>query len=95
VVLPVVLPLYVMLNLPAEFLRQVPHILMPMPVSGTYRLGNRLGTYYGIFFGNIYVAFSWSDYFTSFLGRLGMHIPDYLTCSYTEARKAFLIRLRK
>ncbi|WP_312300840.1 APC family permease [Chryseobacterium sp.] len=39
-------------------------------------------------FGNIYVAFSWSDYFTSFLGRLGMHIPDYLTCSYTEARKA-------
>ena len=41
-------------------------------------------------FGNIYVAFSWSDYFTSFLHRLGMHIPDYLTCSYTEARKAFM-----
>ncbi|MDQ1096511.1 MULTISPECIES: APC family permease [Chryseobacterium] len=41
-------------------------------------------------FGNIYVAFSWSDYFTSFLERLGMHIPDYLTCSYTEARKAFM-----
>lgn len=40
-------------------------------------------------FGNIYVAFSWSDYFTSFLERLGMHIPDYLTCSYTEAKKAF------
>ncbi len=41
-------------------------------------------------FGNIYVAFSWSDYFTSFIGRLGLHIPDYFTCSYTEAKKAFL-----
>lgn len=41
-------------------------------------------------FGNIYVAFSWSDYFTSFLGRIGVHIPDYFTCSYTEAKKAFL-----
>lgn len=41
-------------------------------------------------FGNIYVAFSWSDYFTSFMGRIGIHIPDYLTCSYTEAKKAFL-----
>lgn len=40
-------------------------------------------------FGNIYVAFSWSDYFTSFMERIGIHIPDYLTCSYTEARKAF------
>lgn len=41
-------------------------------------------------FGNIYVAFSWSDYFTSFMERIGIHIPDYLTCSYTEAKKAFL-----
>ena len=41
-------------------------------------------------FGNIYVAFSWSDYFTSFMGRIGVHIPDYFTCSYTEAKKAFL-----
>ena len=41
-------------------------------------------------FGNIYVAFSWSDYFTSFLGRIGMHIPEYLTCSYPEAKKAFM-----
>lgn len=39
-------------------------------------------------FGNIYVAFSWSDYFTSFLSRIGIHIPEYLTCSYTEAKKA-------
>lgn len=41
-------------------------------------------------FGNIYVAFSWSDYFTSFLERLGMHLPEYLTTSYPEAKKAFL-----
>lgn len=41
-------------------------------------------------FGNIYVAFSWSDYFTSFLSRIGIHIPDYLTCSYSEAHKAIL-----
>lgn len=40
-------------------------------------------------FGNIYVAFSWSDYFTSFMGRVGVHIPEYLTCSYPEAKKAF------
>jgi basic amino acid/polyamine antiporter, APA family len=38
--------------------------------------------------GNIYVAFSWSDYFTSFLDKVGMHVPDYLTCSYKEAQKA-------
>lgn len=38
--------------------------------------------------GNIYVAFSWSDYFTSFLSKLNIHIPDYLTCSYREAQKA-------
>lgn len=41
-------------------------------------------------FGNIYVAFSWSDYFTSFIERLGFHIPDYLSTSYPEAKKAFL-----
>jgi basic amino acid/polyamine antiporter, APA family len=40
--------------------------------------------------GNIYVAFSWSDYFTSFLHRINVHIPDYLTCSYQEAKKAVL-----
>jgi APA family basic amino acid/polyamine antiporter len=40
--------------------------------------------------GNIYVAFSWSDYFTSFLQKLNIHIPDYLTCSYAEAHKAVL-----
>lgn len=40
--------------------------------------------------GNIYVAFSWSDYFTSFLHRIGIHLPDYLATSYAEAKKAFL-----
>ena len=40
--------------------------------------------------GNIYVAFSWSDYFTSFLHRLNIHIPDYLASSYLEAKKAVL-----
>jgi len=38
--------------------------------------------------GNIYVAFSWSDYFTSLMHRIGIHIPDYLATSYYEARKA-------
>lgn len=40
--------------------------------------------------GNIYVAFSWSDYFTSFLHRINVNIPDYLTCSYVEAKEAVL-----
>src|SRR5260221_4963975 len=38
--------------------------------------------------GNIYVAFSWSDYFTSFLDRVHLHIPEYLSTSYMEARHA-------
>lgn len=40
--------------------------------------------------GNIYVAFSWSDYFTSFLHRINVHIPDYLACSYVEAKEAII-----
>lgn len=40
--------------------------------------------------GNIYVAFSWSDYFTSLMHRINIHIPEYLTCSYAEAKKAFI-----
>ncbi len=39
--------------------------------------------------GNIYVAFSWSDYATSLMHTLNINIPDYLTCSYLEAKKAF------
>ncbi|WP_462254402.1 amino acid permease [Ferruginibacter sp.] len=44
--------------------------------------------------GNIYVAFSWSDYFTSFLDKLGelmhtnLHIPDYFSNSYSEVKNA-------
>lgn len=38
--------------------------------------------------GNIYVAYSWSDYFTSFLDRLNIHLPAYLTTSYMEAKHA-------
>ena len=38
--------------------------------------------------GNIYVAYSWSDYFTSFLSSPGInvHIPAYFTTSYMEAK---------
>src|SRR5215467_588366 len=38
--------------------------------------------------GNIYVAYSWSDYFTSFLDKAGLHIPEFLTTSYMEAKHA-------
>ena len=40
--------------------------------------------------GNIYVAYSWSDYFTSLLSskNIGIHIPAYLTTSYMEAKHA-------
>jgi amino acid transporter len=38
--------------------------------------------------GNIYVSYSWSDYFTSFLNKCGWHIPEYLSTSYMEAKNA-------
>lgn len=40
--------------------------------------------------GNIYVAYSWSDYFTSFLSSpdINIHIPAYFTTSYMEAKHA-------
>ena len=38
--------------------------------------------------GNIYVAYSWSDYFTSFLEKVGVHLPQYLSTSYMEAKHA-------
>src|SRR5687768_10363081 len=44
--------------------------------------------------GNIYVAFSWSDYFTSFMDKLGqtmnvnLHIPEHFSTSYMEAKHA-------
>ena len=40
--------------------------------------------------GNIYVAFSWSDYFTSLMGKIGVNIPVYLSTSYMEAKDAFV-----
>ncbi|NHM02509.1 APC family permease [Flavobacterium difficile] len=39
--------------------------------------------------GNIYVAYSWSDYFTSLLSQCGINVPAYLSTSYMEASKAF------
>ncbi len=38
--------------------------------------------------GNIYVAFSWSDYFTSFLDKVGVYVPHWLSTSYAEAKGA-------
>ncbi|MCL9805848.1 amino acid permease [Flavobacterium amniphilum] len=38
--------------------------------------------------GNIYVAFSWSDYFTSLLDQCGVHLPEFLSTSYQEAKHA-------
>lgn len=39
--------------------------------------------------GNIAVAISWSDYFTSLLNGFGMHIPEYFTMDYLSASKGF------
>ncbi len=38
--------------------------------------------------GNIYVSYSWSDYFTSFLERMHINVPAYLCTSYMEAKHA-------
>ncbi len=38
--------------------------------------------------GNIYVAYSWSDYFTSFLEKINIHLPQYLCTSYMEVKHA-------
>ena len=39
--------------------------------------------------GNIYVAFSWSGYFTNLLDSGGFHLPDWLTINYRAAHIAF------
>ena len=39
--------------------------------------------------GNIYVAFSWSGYFTNLLQGLGLHMPEWLTINYRSASRAF------
>lgn len=42
---------------------------------------------YGI--GNITVAISWSDYFTGFLGSMGLHLPEWMTMDYLTASRAY------
>lgn len=39
--------------------------------------------------GNIYVAFSWSGYFTNLLEGFHLHMPEWLTINYTAAHSAF------
>lgn len=39
--------------------------------------------------GNIYVAFSWSGYFTNLLDGVGIHMPEWLTINYRSAAAAF------
>lgn len=39
--------------------------------------------------GNIYVAFSWSGYFTNLLDGVGVHMPEWLTINYRSAAAAF------
>ncbi|MFK7050866.1 MULTISPECIES: amino acid permease [Flavobacterium] len=40
--------------------------------------------------GNIYIAFSWSGYFTNLLESFGLHLPEWLTINYKSAHTAFL-----
>ncbi len=39
--------------------------------------------------GNIAVAISWSDYFTSFLQNVGVHFPSFLSIDYLTASRGF------
>ena len=39
--------------------------------------------------GNIAVAISWSDYFTGFLGGIGLHVPAYLAIDYLSASRGY------
>ncbi len=39
--------------------------------------------------GNIAVAISWSDYFTGFLGGIGLHIPAYMGIDYLSAARGY------
>ncbi|HMQ76721.1 MAG TPA: amino acid permease [Flavobacteriales bacterium] len=38
--------------------------------------------------GNIYVAFSWSGYFTNLLDAAGLHLPEWLTINHRSAAEA-------
>jgi basic amino acid/polyamine antiporter, APA family len=40
--------------------------------------------------GNIYVAFSWSGYFTNLLDGVGLHMPEWLTINYRSAHASAL-----
>lgn len=40
--------------------------------------------------GNIYIAFSWSGYFTNLLDTFGLHLPEWLTINYKSAQDAFV-----
>jgi basic amino acid/polyamine antiporter, APA family len=40
--------------------------------------------------GNIYIAFSWSGYFTNLLHGMGIDLPAWLTINYSEAHSQFL-----
>lgn len=40
--------------------------------------------------GNIYIAFSWSGYFTNLLETFGVHLPEWLTINYKSAHAAFI-----
>jgi APA family basic amino acid/polyamine antiporter len=40
--------------------------------------------------GNIYIAFSWSGYFTNLLETFQIHLPEWLTINYQSAHSAFL-----
>ena len=40
--------------------------------------------------GNIYVAYSWSDYFTSLMSKLNVEVPAYLSTSYMEAKDVII-----
>lgn len=40
--------------------------------------------------GNIYIAFSWSGYFTNLLEAVNIHLPEWLTINHHAAHEAFL-----
>lgn len=40
--------------------------------------------------GNIYIAFSWSGYFTNLLNGFGVHLPEWLTINYKASHQAFM-----
>src|SRR5687767_15579532 len=39
--------------------------------------------------GNIAIAISWSDYFTGFLGGMGLRIPEFMTMDFLTALRAY------